>query len=239
VEGVFSRAFSSQVQPVELARKLAKEMDAHKTASVSKVYVPNEYVVYLSPGDRDQFAGYESALQAELSAYLLEHARDGGLDLLTRPVVEFQTDERLRLGEFGIQARLMKPPPREGAVPSPGDQGQTRVYSAIREQRPKRSRGPASADTRAVVILDDKRYVLPGPKAILGRSSDSDCVIPDPNISRHHAELRRRSTGDWFVVDLESTNGVKVNGRRVESSRLRPGDEVTLGLTTFVFEIES
>jgi len=63
-------------------------------------------------------------------------------------------------------------------------------------------------------------------------------VFRDPNISRRHAELRRGPTGDWQVVDLGSTNGVKVNGRRVESSRLSPGDEVTLGTTRFVFDIE-
>ena len=62
VEGVFSRAFSSQVQPVEIARKLAKEMDSHKTASVSRVYVPNEYSVYLSKQDRTKLEGYELSL---------------------------------------------------------------------------------------------------------------------------------------------------------------------------------
>ena len=80
--------------------------------------------------------------------------------------------------------------------------------------------------------------MLEGPVAVLGRSRESDCVFRDPNISRRHAELRRGPTGDWQVVDLGSTNGVKVNGRRVESSRLSPGDEVTLGTTRFVFDIE-
>ena len=61
-EGVFGRAFRSNVQPVELARKLVKEMDDHRSVSVSRVYVPNEYTVYLSPGDRDQFADYEDSL---------------------------------------------------------------------------------------------------------------------------------------------------------------------------------
>ena len=62
-EGVFGRAFRTNVQPVELARKLAKEMDDHKTVSVSRVYVPNEYTVYLSPADREQFEGYEDSLR--------------------------------------------------------------------------------------------------------------------------------------------------------------------------------
>ena len=58
-EGMFGRAFRTHVQPVELARKLAKEMDEHRTISVSRVYVPNEYSVYLAPDDREQFTSYE------------------------------------------------------------------------------------------------------------------------------------------------------------------------------------
>src|SRR5881227_1186391 len=141
VEGVFSRAFSSEVQPVELARKLAKEMDAHKTASVQRVYVPNEYTVFLSRQDRGKLEGYERSLEQELSGYLLEHARRRSYDLLTRPQVEFKTDERLRLGEFGIQTRLVKPPQREGESAKQGEEGHTMVYSAVRERdrsRPKR-----------------------------------------------------------------------------------------------------
>jgi Protein of unknown function (DUF3662)/FHA domain len=239
---VFSRAFSSEVQPVELARKLAKEMDAHQTASVSRIYVPNEYTVYLSRQDRSKLEGYERSLEQELSGYLLEHARRRSYDLLTRPAVEFKTDERLRLGEFGIQTRLVKPPAREGEKPQQGAEGHTMVYSAVKEQeesRPKRpERQPAAAKTRAIVSLDDRRYVLEGPMASLGRSKDTDCVLRDPNVSRRHAELRQAETGDWQIVDLGSTNGVKVNGRRVSSSRLSPGDEVTLGTTTFQFDIE-
>ena len=73
--GVFGRAFRTNVQPVELARKLAKEMDDHKTVSVSRVYVPNEYTVYLSPSDREQFEGYENSLQSGLEEYVTEHAK--------------------------------------------------------------------------------------------------------------------------------------------------------------------
>jgi Protein of unknown function (DUF3662)/FHA domain len=238
---VFSRAFSSQVQPVEIARKLAKEMDGHRTASVSQVYVPNQYTVFLSTEDHERLEGYERSLEQELSGYLLEHARRRDYALLTRPEVSLETDERLRLGEFGIQTRLVKPPARQGEEPEQGEQGQTMVYSAPQEPtKPKRSRQPGArlVETRAIVCFDDRRYVLEGPVAVLGRSRESDCVFRDPNISRRHAELRRGPTGDWQVVDLGSTNGVKVNGRRVESSRLSPGDEVTLGTTRFVFDIE-
>jgi hypothetical protein len=243
VEGVFSRAFSSEVQPVELARKLAKEMDAHKTASVQRVYVPNEYTVFLSRQDRGKLEGYERSLEQELSGYLLEHARRRGYDLLTRPQVEFETDERLRLGEFGIQARLVKPPAHEGAAPEQGEEGHTMVYSAVRERdrnRPKRPEQAVGAlvSTRAVISMQDRRYVFDGPQATIGRSKSAECVLSDPNVSRRHAELRREENGDWQIVDLGSTNGIKVNGRRVPSTRLSPGDQITVGTTTFTFDIE-
>jgi len=226
---------------VELARKLAKEMDAHKTAGVARVYVPNEYTVYLSSRDRVKLEGYERSLEQELSGYLLEHARRRNYDLLTRPAVEFKTDERLRLGEFGIQTRLVKPPAHEGDAPSQGEEGHTMVYSAVKDRAPKpdpEQRAQALVATRAVVSLEDRRYLLEGPRATIGRSKEAECVLSDPNVSRRHAELRRGQNGDWTIADLGSTNGVKVNGRRVSSSRLNPGDQVTLGTTTFVFDIE-
>jgi Protein of unknown function (DUF3662)/FHA domain len=237
---VFSRAFSSQVQPVEIARKLAKEMDAHRTASVSRTYVPNQYTVWLSGEDRTRLEGYERSLEQELSAYLLEHARRHDYALLTRPEVSLETDERLRLGEFGIQTRLVKPPARQGEAPEQGDRGHTMVYSVPPKQTKSRKRQPAAhlTETKAIVSLDDRRYVLDGPTATLGRSRECDCVLADPNVSRRHAELRRGPTGDWQIVDLGSTNGVKVNGRQVDTSRLSPGDDVVLGTTGFIFDIE-
>jgi hypothetical protein len=229
------------VQPVELARRLAKEMDAHKTAGVQRVYVPNEYTVFLSTRDRAKLEGYERSLEQELSGYLLEHARRRSYDLLTRPTVDFRTDERLRLGEFGIQTRLVKPPAREGGAPSQGEEGHTMVYSAVRSDQPKPEQvaGRAQVVTRAVVAVDDRRYVLEGPRSTIGRSKDADCVLRDPNVSRHHAELRRSPEGGWSIADLGSTNGVKVNGRRVATAPLSAGDEVTVGTTTFLFDVES
>src|SRR4029453_5910191 len=141
VEGAFGGAFKTSVQPVELAHKLAKEIEANQMVSVSRVYVPNHYRVFLSPKDREQFSSYEPALRKELSDYLLEHARQESLALTSRPQIEFDTDERLELGEFGIQAQLLAPPEEEevqapvAAAPSAGDFGHTMVYSPDREVR--------------------------------------------------------------------------------------------------------
>jgi pSer/pThr/pTyr-binding forkhead associated (FHA) protein len=82
-----------------------------------------------------------------------------------------------------------------------------------------------------------KRTVLSGNRLLIGRSRDCELVLDDPNVSRRHAELRRQE-GAWIVADLGSTNGVKVNGRRVEHAVLKPGDEITLGLSRLTFEQE-
>ena len=114
------------------------------------------------------------------------------------------------------------------------------VYSVPPKQPRAERKRPAArlTATRAIVSMDDRRYVLDGPVAVLGRSREADCVIADPNVSRAHAELRRQSSGDWLIADLGSTNGVKVNGRQVDSARLSPGDQVSIGTTYFTFDIE-
>ena len=234
VEGAFSRAFRSQVQPVELARKLAKEMEEAKSVSLSRTYVPNQFWVYLSSEDRAQFESYEDGLKKELSDYLLEHARSHGLALLTRPTVELETDDRLSLGEFGIQAKLVRPAEAGAEAEAvEAEFGHTMVYSTTGARRVE---SPRQA-TRALLIGHDKRTVVSGDPFVIGRSRECDLVLDDPNVSRRHAELRREDDG-WAVHDLGSTNGIKVNGHRSRGGRLSPGDEITLGLSRLTFEQE-
>src|SRR4029453_249045 len=134
VEGVFSRAFRSHVQPVELARKLGKEMDEHKTISISRVYVPNEYVLYLSPNDRKQFGTHEASLRAELSEYLSEHARREGYSLLSTPKVLVEEDDDLEMGEFGIATRLVQA--RQAAAAEEPEMVEAEAPSATRVFKP-------------------------------------------------------------------------------------------------------
>jgi hypothetical protein len=236
VEGTFSRAFKSEVRPVEIARKLAREMDEHKVQSLSRVYAPNEYAVWLSPDDRAQFEGYEDELARELSGYLLEHARRERIALVTQPQIEFKTDERLRLGEFGIQARLVRPPAHESERPSQGDEGHTMVYS-VSERVSEPLREPDPRRRTARLRVGDHTEVVGPAGAVLGRSRDCDIVLDDPNVSRHHAEVRP-SGGSWIVNDLGSTNGVKVNGRRIRGPEsLKRGDVIELGTSSVTFDL--
>ena len=236
VEGTFSRAFKSEVRPVEIARKLAKEMDEHKVQSLSRVYAPNEYAVWLSPDDRAQFEGTEDELASELSGYLLEHARRERITLGTSPRVVFKTDEKLRLGEFGIQARLVRPPAREFDPPSQGDEGHTMLYSSA-ERLSEPLREPDPRRGRAYLYVDGRAEPVGAQGAVLGRSRDADITIDDPNVSRRHAEVRP-SGGSWIVNDLGSTNGIKVNGRRVDHQPLGAGDQITIGVTDLTFELD-
>ena len=238
-EGVFGRAFRTNVQPIELARKLVKEMDDHRNVSISRVYVPNEYTIYLSPQDRRQFAGYEGSLVGELQEYLAEHARRERYALLGTPVVLVTTDDDLAVGEFGIATRLVAdeksveaPPPPELPVEQPA---QTMIYRAS-EPPVAPTPEPEPEPAREVVTLSvaGRQHAVTTPKVVLGRSREADIRISDVNSSRQHAELRQQGTAYW-IVDLGSLNGTLVNGKRVDRQRLRDGDRITLGSTEIVF----
>ncbi len=240
-EGVFGRAFRTNVQPVELARKLAKEMDEHRVVSVSRVYVPNEYTVYLSSGDREQFEGYENSLLSELEEYLGEHARRESYALLTPPRVGLETDEDLALGEFGIATRMVQP--RHGTrSDEPEEQvesGATMIYKHPVPDAAEAASPEEPGLEREVGVLswDGQRLRVDKRRVVLGRSRECDIQIEDANVSRRHAELRQEGTSFW-IVDLDSTNGVEVNGRRVQRAKLDPGDTFTVGSTELTFSTE-
>ena len=245
VEGTFSRAFRSEVRPVELARKLAREMEEHQSTSLSRTYVPHEYRIFLSPRDRQRFAGYETSLADELAGYLLEHARRERLTLRARPVIEFETDPLLGLGEFGIQTGEVHPEAAEPAGPSQPEPvrageaaGRTMIYSSagrIAEPLEERAR---TRDQKALLLLDGRRLVVGPAGVVVGRSRQCDIVLEDPNVSRRHLEVRPRG-GSWVVADLGSTNGSRINGRPIEGSEVvRPGDKIEVGSTRLTFELE-
>lgn len=261
VEGAFGRVFRAEVRPIELAHKLAREMDEHRTASVSRTYAPNEYSVWLSPQDRARYEGVEHEVIEELCAYLLEHARREDLILASRPLITFHTDETLSLGEFGIQARLVRPEDKADGEPvaagagddgqppalaagapeppgqSPDEHGQTMIYSSSARTRGAVRHARAHRQTRALLTVGARRLPLPLQGGVIGRSRDCDVVLEDTGVSRKHAELRP-SAGGWTVSDLGSTNGVRVNGQVIRAPKqLHVGDRIELGSTEIVFDL--
>lgn len=258
VEKTFGRMFRSTLQPVELARRLAREMEDHKTVSVSRVYVPNQYTVYLSPADRRQFSSYESALVLELGSYLEAHARSEGLSLLSMPRIRLETDSDLRPGEFGIACRMVDPgrpgtdapaaapaanasPAAEAAAPAdepapeeppaPSDPLPNEALAAVSGTQvlsPEQARAAGLVREQVTLYVSGQPFRITQKVTTMGRSRDCDIVVPDPNVSRVHAEVRHEGL-EYVLVDLGSTNGIEVNGRRVLRHSLRDGDRVSLG----------
>jgi hypothetical protein len=224
VEGAFGRAFRSEITPVELARRLVREMDRHRTNSLSSTVVPNEYVVWLSPADRRHFEAIEPSLIEELATHLLEHARSERLALPSRPQIELRTDRRLSLGECGIDARLVNAPGpgivrRGGTAPPPGPAVTGEVLPA------------------AFVDIGGRTVAIPPAGALIGRSTDADIVIAANEVSRHHARIAPDRDG-WTLTDLGSTNGVRLNGHSVGvPTSLQDGDVIELGSVELIFEV--
>ena len=247
VEGAFGRTFRSSVQPVELARKLAKEMDDHRTISIHRVYVPNEYTIFLNPADREQFAAYETQMTAELEEYLVEHARREGYSTSTRPRVTIETEPDLTVGMFGIAVAtgadedgeaagmppiaptVAAPVPPLGPPPSPS-MSATMIYAPEPEPEPE----PEPVE-QAVLEWTGGSRALTEHVTTIGRSSDCQVVLSDPNVSRRHAEIRHIGEG-YSLIDLGSTNGTEVNGQRVVETALMNGDVISVGQTKLTFE---
>ena len=222
-EGVFGRAFRTNVQPVELARKLVKEMDDHRNVSVSRVYVPNEYTIYLSPADRSQFESYV---------------------LLSAPRVQLETDEDLDVGVFGIATRMVQQPagPKlDGAPQGDAEPNATMVYkpSAAPPQATEAASPVDLGVQREIGVLSwaGQRHEVSKRRVVIGRSKDADVQVADPNVSRRHAELRQEGATYW-LIDLDSTNGIEVRGKRVKRLKLEDGARFTVGSTEIAFSRE-
>jgi hypothetical protein len=268
-EGLFGRAFRTHVQPVELARKLAKEMDEHRSVSVSRVYVPNEYTIYLSSSDRQQFASYEGSLVGELQEYLTEHARREAYALLTPPRVKFAVDDDLAVGEFGIATRVAQPeegvpalpvppaPPRSVSIPAApiaaaaaasappappleSAPSTTMIYPARPAPEAPVEAPAAPEPPREVVTITLAGHAHPitSRSFLIGRSRECDLRVTDGNASRRHAEIAQEGSV-YVLVDLGSTNGTELNGRRITRQELTDGDRITIGATDLIFSRSS
>ena len=203
VEGVFAKTFRSGLEPVEIGRRLTREMDLHRALGVSGMMAPNHFEVAVSPSDFDQFESYSQALTRELSEAVREHARDEGYGFVGPVHVELHPDQSLGAGEFLVASQMIE--------------------------------APGGAAVGSLLLPDGKRVPVGEDPVTLGRLPDCDVVLSDPNVSRRHAEVRRRGN-DFVVVDLASTNGTRVNGAGVRERRLTDGDEVSLGSTVVRFE---
>jgi len=256
---MFAGVFRSPVQPAELARACAKEMDRRRKLGVGKVYAPTMYSVLLSPADGEQLGGFSSTLSGELETYLVGYAREKDYLLSTRPRVRFLVDDALKLGRFEVIGELLSADEiaaelgdddaggaAAGAAAGAAVHGAAvgAVPGAVPIPTPTVSAGPAAkaaedrphrSDVATLRILEtDDELPLTGDRLVLGRLKSCDICLDDRNASRQHAAIEREGAG-WLLVDLESTNGTLLNGEPADRVRLRDGDVITIGVSEIVF----
>lgn len=222
-EGVFLRAFKSGVHPVELGKKLVRELEGHKTIGVSRVYVPNRYQVGLSQRDYSRFESYQAVMASELENLLISYIKDKGYAVLDRPRIRLVEEDSLREGEFWIRCRT------EGEIP-PGAEPAPARGADVGHGRPE---GPACLELMGSGDVAPF-FALELETTRIGRTTDNEIMLPDPNVSRLHASITRRG-GSYYINDLDSTNGTWVNEQRVTEAELSENDVVRLGGTRLVF----
>jgi hypothetical protein len=202
VEGAFGKASRGGIQPVEIGRRMARDMDAGRILGVRGTVVPNSFTISISVEDLERFAGYQAALETELADAAREHAREEGYHFSGPVEVVIVADDTAKKGQLRIRSEIVADP-----------------------------EGPPST----VVLPDGRRVELGEETAIIGRLPECAIALSDPQVSRHHAEIRREERG-YRVVDLESTNGIQVNGIRVREAVLNDGDVITVGATSLRYE---
>jgi hypothetical protein len=207
VEGLFSKTFRSGLQPVEVAKRIVREMEDGRQVGVSEVWAPNRFEVSVSQDDAPKFQQIEAALATELKRVVLETAAERGWGLVGPPEVELFVDDGLRKGDLDVEASLVE-----------GDE--------------KVAPLPPAASGRLVIHGDGGRQEVPIDRDVLtiGRLPECEVVLADKGASRRHAQVRTKD-GESTLTDLGSTNGTQLNGQQVQSRTLHDGDRILIGST--------
>jgi hypothetical protein len=245
MEGTTGSLFKQSIQPAEIGKRLERAMLAGQRASMGTALVPNQYVVGLHPTDFSQFKDYRGGLSRQLEAWLAQVATQRNLSVIDRIRVTIEEDPRAKRRNPAIVATIADsrgvhrgpaeyqahPERRPTPAPAPAPAQQTSVFRAeVRQER-------LSASLQAVDGPDRGRtYIVPPGETTVGRSPDNDIVLDSPDVSRRHARLECTPNG-VRVLDLNSTNGTRVNGEPVRISDLDQGDEIAFGgvRTTIAF----
>ncbi|MDQ3962636.1 MAG: DUF3662 and FHA domain-containing protein [Actinomycetota bacterium] len=237
VEGFFTKVFRSGLQPVEVGRRILREMAEGKTVSVNRIYAPNEFRVVMGGDDYGRFSQMAAGLQREFTELVIDAAKENRWNLMGMPRISFDSADGMGKGEFKVEASLAADPdkPAHVSTKDPDDAG-TKAVATDTAQR----LGMSSAGG-TLVLLDDKgrakeRISITETPVVIGRMSTCDVVLADPNVSRRHAELRTEA-GRWLLVDLGSTNGTLVNGKLAREHELRGGEDLSFGTSELRFEL--
>lgn len=239
VEGFFARAFRSGIQPVELAKAVQRYAEDHQHVTSDGVVVPNVYRVQVSLKDHDRLSTYGTSLPRELGEVVVSTASDRGWSLRGPVKIRIEADEQVRVGRYRLAARVeavgdAASGSRPAAAPSPAPASPSPSSATGGEGRIDRTMVIGAAPKASLQLR-----VLAGPGAgattdvtgsrfTIGRLPSCGLAVDDTTVSREHAALVRRGAA-WWVVDLGSTNGTRVNGRRAAEQPVGPGDRIELG----------
>ncbi|NLT56975.1 MAG: DUF3662 domain-containing protein [Actinomycetales bacterium] len=239
VSGAFAKAFRSEVQPVEIASALRREVD-DRAAVVDRdrTLAPNSFVVELGSADYQRLGEWQDALADELRSAVQRHASQQAYGFVGPIRVTFEQAEDLDTGLFRVRSSTVRarsgarratagPPPAGagGAAPVPSRPDPDVV--------PTRRAEPPQAPSVTALEIDGRVHRLTRPVTVLGRSSEADIILDDPGVSRRHAEIHVLD-GRPRLVDLGSTNGTFVDGERVHAEPLADGSTVTMGRTRII-----
>jgi hypothetical protein len=242
VEGFFARAFRSGLQPVELAKAVQRYASHYKQVDVDGIIVPNVYRIELSGSDAERFHGYGEAMRHELAGVVHRTARERGWRLRGPVRIEIRVSDDIRPGTYELRGKIEsaarpESPSRQRPAEAPAAPVVATASSQVTQVLP-----PAPAPSRAAVTIvsgagaGQRLRVTPG--STMGRLPGCEVTLDDPSVSRRHARLDQAG-GEWTIKDLGSTNGVKVNGRKVEQATLRSDDEIELGSVRLTFAEEA
>ena len=227
------RAYDSTIRPIEMGRRLLGVVDA-QVAEDTKA-IPHAYTVVLHPDDRAAFAEVETELVRELAEVVTQHSERESYRLAEPAVVVLRDDTDAKRGSITVLPSLVSA--KQPIVPALPNKTDTNEAVVVQPIAASMSTPVAGAITSAIVLEDGTRHVLETERVTIGRQSGCTITIRDTNVSREHAQLRRRPNG-WTIRDLGSTNGTKLNGVRVESEQmLANGDVIMLGAMKVTFEI--
>ena len=234
VEGAFARAFKSELQPVEVASAVQREMDERAAiVAQGRTLVPNDFVVEISLADGQRLAVYADSLSQELANLAREYAKEQGYSFVGPVRVRFENVNELTQGTFRIRSGVIRGSTVEGnEIRQPhSDYAPAQYQHAASGGKPRLLVSTAGEGGDPGV---QRSYDLTTPVTLLGRGTDCDLRLVDPGVSRHHAEIRVEGS-EVVLVDLGSTNGSFVNGQPIRRVTLVDGSRVTMGRTTLIF----
>ncbi len=248
VEGPFNRLFRTHLEPVELANKLTRTMEANLQIGHDKKLAPNVYEVSLSRRDYTRFDAYAHSLQQQLSQILINVARERGYTLTSKPVIQFLESPSIGTGQARIQCHTVDPRVLPASAGQAGVPGLDETVSMSPEQAAALGQGGASPAQSPQAVPMPAAWLtlyrpvrgnpMPFPGAVLhiGRHQSNDVVVNDKKVSRQHAVIRYEN-GQFILYDLHSTNGVGVNGVMTHNPvPLKNNDLVTVGSHEFIFQ---